>query len=254
MLNEEFSQGHSLLHRRDPRVKIIVIFTFIAVVATTQSFSTAFTALIFALLLVVTAQLPFPKVAGRLLVVNTFTIFLWLVLPLTYGGSTTVIFAGVPLSVAGLKISLLISLKTNAIILSILALLSTSTIAAIGYSLQSLGIPNRLSFLILFSYRNINVMYAEYKKLLCAAKMRNFSPQTNMHTYKTYAYLFAMTLVKSWNRGERIHEAMTLRGFDGNFHTLEQPAMVKNDYFFLCISFLLIACTACLNFITISLW
>ncbi len=253
MLNEEFSHGNSLLHRRDARVKLVVSVAFIAVVATTQSFTTAVTSLIFALILVFTAKLPTPKVARRLLVVNSFTFFLWLILPLTYDGNTTVLL-GVPLSVAGLKLALLISLKTNAIILCILALLSTSTIAAIGYSLQSLGVPNRLSFLILFSYRNINVMYTEYKKLLCAAKMRNFSPRTNMHTYKTYAHLFAMTLVKSWNRGERIHEAMALRGFDGKFHTLERPAILKNDYFFLYISFLLIACIACLNFTTISQW
>lgn len=253
MLNEEFSQGHSLLHKRDARVKIIVSFAFIAVVATTQSFTTAITSLIFALLLVVTAKLSISKVARRLLLVNSFTFFLWFILPLTYGGNTTVLL-GVPLSIAGLKLAFLITLKTNAIILSILALLSTSTIAAIGYSLQSLGVPNRLSFLILFSYRNINVMYTEYKKLLCAAKMRNFTPKTNMHTYKTYSHLFAMTLVKSWNRGERIHEAMVLRGFDGKFHTLEQPVMLKNDHLFLCINFLLIAYIAYLNFITISPW
>lgn len=253
MLNEEFSHGNSPLHKRDARAKLVVSFAFIAVVATTQSFSTAITSLFFSLLLVFIARLSAPKVARRLLLVNSFTFFLWFILPLTYGGNTTVI-QGIPLSVAGLKLALLITLKTNSIILSILALLSTSTIAAIGYSLQSLGVPNRLSFLILFSYRNINVMYCEYKKLLCAAKMRNFSPQTNMHTYKTYAHLFAMTLVKSWNRGERIHEAMVLRGFDGKFHTLEQPEILKNDYFFLCISFLLIACIAYLNFTTISLW
>ena len=253
MLDEEFSQGHSLLHRRDARVKLVVSFTFIALVATTQSFTTAVTSLIVAILLVFTARLPTAKVARRLLVVNSFTFFLWLILPLTYGGSTTVLL-GVPLSVAGLKLALLISLKTNAIILSILALLSTSTIAAIGYSLQSLGVPNRLSFLILFSYRNINVIYTEYKKLLCAAKMRNFTPQTNMHTYKTYSHLFAMTLVKSWNRGERIQEAMTLRGFDGKFHTLEQSAMLAKDFIFLGISFVLIACIACLNFTTIFPW
>lgn len=253
MLNEEFSQGHSLLHRIDAKVKLIVCFTFIAIVATTQSFTTASASLIFALLLVFTARLSIPKIAQRLLIVNSFTFFLWFILPLTYGGNTTVLL-GVPLSEAGLKLAFLITLKSNTIILSILALLSTSTIAVIGYSLQSLGIPNRLSFLILFSYRNINVMYAEYKKLLCAAKMRNFSPQTNMHTYKTYAHLFAMTLVKSWNRGERIHEAMILRGFDGKFHTLEQATISKRDHLFLYINILLITCIAFLNLITISLW
>lgn len=253
MLDEEFSHGHSFLHKRDVRAKLIVSFVFIAVAATTQSFITALTSLFFSLLLISIAKLSASKVTRRLLVVNSFTFFLWLILPITYGGSTIVLL-GIPLSVAGLKLALLITLKTNAIILSILALLSTSTIAAIGYSLQSLGVPNRLSLLILFSYRNINVMYTEYNKLLCAARMRNFTPQTNIHTYKTYAHLFAMTLVKSWNRGERIHEAMVLRGFDGNFHTLERPAMLKSDYSFLCINILLVVCIACLNLTTISLW
>ncbi len=42
-----------------------------------------------------------------------------------------------------------------------------------------------------------------------------------------------MTLVKSWNRADRIHQAMLLRGFSGKLIPLRQQTTGTADYIFL---------------------
>jgi cobalt/nickel transport system permease protein len=51
-------------------------------------------------------------------------------------------------------------------------------------------------------------------------KIRGFAPRTNLHTYRSYAYLVGMLFVRAAARAERVHQAMRCRGFDGRFHSL----------------------------------
>ena len=79
--------------------------------------------------------------------------------------------------------------------------------------------------------------------------MRCFIPATNIHTYRTYGYLFGMTLVRSWNRATRVHQAMLLRGFNGRLIPLAQQTVCKNDIIFLATCLFLTAVIA-----TIPIW
>ncbi len=233
MMDEHFSKGESLLHRRDPRVKIIAAFLFTLVVALSNHFLVAGSALILAVILLLISRLRLKEVVKRLLLVNSFTLFLWITLPLTYGGDILTSMGPVSFSREGLLLALLITLKTNAILLTLIGLISTSTVVSIGHGLEKLGLPERLCFLLLFSYRFIFVIHQEYLRLLRAAKIRNFIPGNNLHTYRTFGYLFGMTLVKSWNRSQHVHQAMMLRGFHGKLIPLQQPNLQRADYTFL---------------------
>lgn len=238
MIEEPFATGDSLLHRRDPRVKILTAIALTVVVALTSSFAVAAGAGALALALVLLARLPVLPVLRHLLAVNVFTLFLWLTLPLTYGGETTSIH-GLTISASGIRLAALITIKSNTIVLALTALLSTSTIAALGHGLEGLGIPPRLCFMLLTTYRYLFVIHQEYQRLYRAAIMRGFVARTNLHTYKTLSHLFAMTLVKSWNRAHRVHQAMLLRGFSGQLILLRQPHLNCADYLFLASIFLL---------------
>ena len=249
MMDETFSHGDSLLHKRDPKVKIIAATTFIAIVATSNSFLVVTVALGAAIVLLLLARLSLIPVLKRLLAVNSFTLFLWLTLPLTYGGQEAVQLGSLTLSSEGLRLASLITLKTNTIVLSLIALLATSKIASLGHALEGLHISKRLCFLLLFSYRYIFVIYQEYQKLSTAAAMRCFVPATTVHTYRTVGYLFGMTLIKSWNRASRIHQAMLLRGFNGQLIPLDQQTVGRGDYYFLVGSLLLSIILGSLHFI-----
>lgn len=246
MMDEPFTHSDSILHTIDPRVKLVVAFCFILIIAISSSFTLAGTGLVLSVALILMARLPLTLVGKRLLAANSFILFLWLTLPLTYGGEALFQLGPLNFTRDGVVLSALITLKTNTIVLAIIALLATSTIASLGHALEGLGLPGRLCFLLLFSYRYIFVIYQEYLRLTRAAKMRCFQPSTNIHTYKTVAYLFGMTLVKSYNRGARIHQAMLLRCFNGHLVPLSHHTLDRKDLAFLLLG---LTATASLGFL-----
>jgi cobalt/nickel transport system permease protein len=66
------------------------------------------------------------------------------------------------------------------------------------------------------------VIEQEYQRLVRAIKIRNFRPKTNLHSYRTYAYLVGMLFVRASERARRVHGAMICRGFHGRFYSLRQ--------------------------------
>ena len=76
MMEEDFAQGNSLLHSTDARVKIVVTFALVLMVAITDNFTVVSCALLGALALSSLAFLPFTLVVKRLLAANSFILFL----------------------------------------------------------------------------------------------------------------------------------------------------------------------------------
>lgn len=233
MINEEFAQGTSLLHRLDSRVKIIIAGLFALQIAITQELDIALCYLVLGLCFPSLAKLKFSLVLKRLLFANTFILFIWLTLPFSYESTDVISFGPISISLQGVHLATLITIKANAALITFISLLATSHAVAIGHGLEKLKVPDKLCYLLLFSYRYIFVIHHEYLTLLRAAKMRCFQATTSIHTYQTYAYLFSMTLVRSHNRAKRIYEAMLLRGFTGKLHTLSTSKLCKIDYIFL---------------------
>ncbi len=63
-----------------------------------------------------------------------------------------------------------------------------------------------------------------------AVKIRNFRPATNLHTYRTYAYLVGMLFVHASERARRVHLAMKCRGFEGRFYSLDHFSPTPWNY------------------------
>ncbi len=217
---EYFSNGSSFLHRADPRGKVICTGILSLIIALSQNWTTVLLALLLAFLLILVAKLSWNTVSRRLLVVNGFNLLLCLLLPMTYTNGDALSFLGINLSSTGFFLALLITVKSNAIVLLFISLLATSTAAQLGHGLRQLGLSTKLCLLLLFSYRYISLIQQELSRLQRAARLRCFQPGTNIHTYKTYGYMLGMMLVRSWNRAARVQEAMALRGFSGQFHSL----------------------------------
>ena len=220
MIVEPFAEGDSVIHRLDPKLKIVFVIIFSAVVAVSVHFITLVSALLFAALMLIVARLNAVEVLKRLAVVFGFVALIWLVMPLTYEGPTLLCIGPLCLTRPGVLLSAQISLKSVAILAAFMALATTMTTATLGHVLNRLGIPDKLVFLFLISYRYIFVIEQEYQRLIRAMRIRGFKPGTNLHSYKSYAYLIGMLFVRSSLRGERVYKAMKCRGFSGKFHTL----------------------------------
>lgn len=228
-LGETFVPGGSLLHRVDPRVKLPAALVFACSAALLRSLPAAGLALLAGVLLVSVARPPVRALLGRLLVVNGFIAFLWIFLPFSTPGQAVLQAWRLEATAEGVRLALLITLKSNAVLLAIIGLVATSTIPALGRALSALRIPDKLALLFLISYRYLHVLAEEYRRLHTAAAIRGFEPGSNLHTYRTYAYILAMVLIKSYDRSQRVYQAMLLRGFQGRFRTLHNFALSGSD-------------------------
>lgn len=222
MIKEEFSSGDSLVHSTDPRIKIIVAVLFSVVVAMLSNFLAIVAALAASLLLIMIARLSIKKVFYRVLLVNGLILLLWIFLPFTFKGQTLFVIGPLVGTKEGVWYASQITLKCNAILLALIAFLSTTPISTLGHAMSRLRFPDKIVHLFLFTYRYIHVIFHEYHRLTNAMKIRGFVPRTNVHTYRTYAYLVGMLLVRSYDRAQRIHNAMLCRGFSGRYYTLSQ--------------------------------
>jgi len=230
LIKEKFSKGTSIIHALDPRVKIIVILLFSVIVAVTDKTISLIAALLFSIMIVMIAKLKAKEILSRLLVVNSFIFLLWIMLPFTFGGEKIYTLGSMGISQEGIKYAFLISIKSNSIVLAGIALLSTTSVYNIIHALHHLYLPDKLTQLFFFTYRYLHTIYSEYVSLNNALKIRGFKPGTNFHTYKTYAYLVGMLLVRSYDRSNRVYDAMLCRGFKGKFWTLNHFNFKKTDF------------------------
>lgn len=219
-MNEPFVDIESPIHRTAPTVRVAAAFFLSLVTALAMTPAVPLAALTLGVCFVLMARLPLLVVAKRLLPLCFFLLLIWVVLPFTGEGPVLRTLGPLPLMMDGLSLAILISMKSFSILLILMALVSTMHTFTLGHALNALGMPEKLTFLIVMSARYISVIEREYQKLRNAAKMRGFQPDTSLHSYKTFAHLAAMLLVRSHLRAGRVYNAMVLRGFDGRFNLL----------------------------------
>ncbi|MGB9616324.1 MAG: cobalt ECF transporter T component CbiQ [Desulfomonilaceae bacterium] len=227
---EEFALGNTWVHSLDPRIKIVVAVIFSVLVALNNSLGSSLLSLALPVFLVLSARLDLRAVFVRLAIVNGFILFIWMFLPFTTRGETLYTLGPLSIQREGIHQALLITVKSNSIILMGLALLGTSEIFTLVHALSHLGMPDKLVHLFFFCFRYIHVIHDEYHRLVNAMKMRGFQPRTNIHTYRSYAYLVGMLLIRSFDRSKRILNAMKCRGFKGRFYILHHYEMKRYDY------------------------
>jgi cobalt/nickel transport system permease protein len=222
MISEPFATGESIIHRLDPRIRVVVATTYCFVVAFSEQFPVLLVAVVISAALIISAGLRFRDVGKRLVLVNGLILLVWLVVPLTFGGQSLFQVGPLSISRAGVILAARITLKSNAILLTFIALIATMAFSTLGYALKQLHVPEKIIQLLLMNYRYVFVIEQEYQRLIRAAKIRGFQPKTNLHTYRTYAYVIGMLLVKATSRAQRVYQAMLCRGFKGTFYSLQE--------------------------------
>ncbi len=232
MINVPFAEGHSWMHGVDPRLRVIGAVVFAAVVAVSYEFAVLFAALILSLSMALSARLAFREVVHRLLAPLIFLLLLWAVLPWSYEGDALTTLGPVVITRPGVTLCAQISVKTVSLMVAFMALLATMTVDTLGHAMNRLRLPDKMVYMLLITYRYLFVIEQEYQRLVRAMKIRNFHPKTNLHSYRTYAYLVGMLFVRASERARRVHGAMICRGFNGRFVSLRgYPPRLRNPVF-----------------------
>jgi cobalt/nickel transport system permease protein len=222
MIQEPFADGSSAVHRTSPALRVVTAVLFSTTAALIYEPAPLIIALTFSIILAILARLPAKPLLKRLAAAGGLLLMIWLLVPWTYPGDP--IFSVGPITVthAGVRLCLQITSKMLTILIAFSALIATMHLSTLGHTLHRLGVPSKLVHLLLLAYRYIFVIEQEYQRLYRAARMRNFRPGSNLHTYRTFAYLLGMLFVRASERAARVHQAMKCRGFDGRFYSLDQ--------------------------------
>ncbi len=231
MIQETFAEHNSIIHLTQPRLRVVLATVYSFTVALMSDLAGLAMALVFSMGLSILARLPLKALAKRLAAAAGFLALIWIVLPLTSAGPVIGHIGPLSISSAGVMLCLRITCKTLAILMAFSALVATMSVATLGHTLHGVGLSDKLVHLLLLAYRYVFVIQQEYRRLLRAVKIRNFRPATNLHTYRTYAYLVGMLFVRASERARRVHLAMKCRGFEGRFYSLDSFSPTRWNVF-----------------------
>ena len=224
--------GAGPLAQIDPRARILIAMAFGITVVGLSDLAALTCAFACAALLLVASKLPLRRTLKRVAMMDSFFIFMLVMLPFTFPGDPIFTIWGFPASWQGLWRAVEIGLTANAVVLALMTLVGTMEPVTLGHALHALRLPESLVHLMMFTIRYIEVLRDEYLRLRTSMLVRGFRPRTNWHTYRSFGYLLGMMLVRALERSERILDAMKCRGFQGRFVLLEEFRYARRDALF----------------------
>jgi cobalt/nickel transport system permease protein len=226
----------SPFHRWDPRIKLVSLVLFMFCTASLTQVFSACLALLVSVLSVAVARIPFRYPLRRLAAMGAFLGMLLVVMPLTAparSGDTLIVFGHLPLfsfNSRAFMLALLICVKASAIALLVEPLMATSPLSTTVQALAALRAPPVVCQMILLAHRYIFVFQDEAQRMVKGMGARGFRKRTNMETLRTIGNFLGMLLVRSFERTQRVYDAMLARGYDGTLPGTVEFHARKSDW------------------------
>jgi cobalt/nickel transport system permease protein len=215
--------GASFIHRWDVRCKIVTILVYSFVIASLSHLAPALAAIGVSLTILVIARVSFAKALLRLLAITGFVGMFLVVMPFSapvHPGDTVLVFGGMDwlsFNLRGLHLAATIAAKAVAITLVMEPLLSTAPLPVTLHGLSRLGAPEMVGQMVLLSYRYLHVFLQEARRMSSGMQVRGFRKRTDLETLRALANFLGMLFVRSFERTERVFDAMQARGYRGKF-------------------------------------
>ena len=213
--------GRSPFHRWDARIKIPALFFFVLCLSGLSQLETACLALGVGIGSVAATGLPLHRSLRRISAMAAFLGMFLVVMPLTApvkAGDLVIVFehlSWIPFNVRGLRLAGLIVLKACAIALLVEPLLATAPFSVTVQAMARLAIPEKICQMLLLAHRYIYVFQHEAQRMNCGMRVRGFRKRLDLETLRTLGNFLGMLLVRSFERTQRVHDAMLSRGYDG---------------------------------------
>ena len=208
VLMDQWSQGSSPLHNRDPRAKILALAAFLIVLTTTASNAYRTLGIDSAVLLagILIAELPPLSLLLRALAVLPFSLTFGLISWLT----------GDHLRATGLVE------KSYLSTVAVLIVIGTTPLPLLLSGLEALGAPRLLILVAQFLYRYLFVISEQAQHVRLAAACRQGTERLRRSGFHAAAGALAVLFARSYYRAEGIHRAMMARAFSGKFALLRR--------------------------------
>jgi cobalt/nickel transport system permease protein len=233
---DRYREGTSLVHRLDPRLKLLAALAF--VLAATSTPPRAWPGLVLlgvlALGAILAARIPPIEVLKRSAIALPFAGMVAVSLPFTRGGG--VIWAwhafGWTLTVTdeGLMLFGAVLVKAWLSVLVAGVLVATTRFPDLLHAMRSLHLPAILVTTISFMYRYLFVLVDEAMRLQTARIARSVgSGRTVWWRARVLGGMIGSLFIRSYERSERIYAAMLARGLAGEMRTLTRFTWQARD-------------------------
>jgi len=215
--------GDTVLHRLPAHAKLLALVGFVVCVVLVPPRQWWALVAAFALLVALTrlARLPAPTVARRMLVETPFVVFALLLPFLATGPRIEVL--GVALSSDGLLGAWNLLAKATTGVLAAVLLAATTTPRALVGGLERLRVPVLLVQILSFMLRYLAVVTDDLHRMRIARESRG-APPGWLGQLRAVAGGVGALFVRSYERGERVHQAMLARGGTGRSPLTGEPA------------------------------
>ncbi len=235
----------SLVHRLDPRTKLLIALLVIVAVALTPpdgwlAFAACSAALFIWFLI---SRAPPLHVLKRCLAILPFVLLIAVFVPFFKEGEVAGSFSiwdwHVSVTYSGLEALRSILIRASLSILSLVLLTSTTRVIDLLKGLEQLHMPRVAIMLLSFMYRYIFVLVDEAMRMKQARDSRSFGGR-RWWRMRTVGNMIGTLFIRSYERGERVYAAMVARGFDGRTRALGRLRFKPADAYFAVGSALLI--------------
>lgn len=233
---DRYSDLDSPLHKVSPTAKVVVFLALIVFCVTTStvtypSFAGYFG---FLLLCLVVSHVPVIHVLRRSLVVLPFLAMAALSIP--FMGSTGNHPPGLtPGGHPGLAVFKDVAIKSYVSIFSLVILSSLTPFPRFMGALHKLGAPRLFLSIMSFTYRYLFLLIEEIERLQRARDARCYGGKWFWQT-KVIGRMIGTFFLRSYERAERVHQAMVARGFDGRVASPRPEPMQGRDYAFVVVA------------------
>jgi cobalt/nickel transport system permease protein len=210
---ERHSEGDGPLHRLEPRVKLVAALLFVVVVVATPLGGWRLLAaegLVLAFV-VGLSGVPPREMISRWLSFLVLVGFLAAMVGLSHPERKELGIAGVVLAIVA---------KNSLAFLAMLVLANVTPFPKLLDALRRLGVPVVLVSTLQFMYRYLYVLTDELDRMVKARRSRTFRRSGRLD-WGLLTGLIGVLFLRSLERGERVHNAMLARGWDGTIRTLD---------------------------------
>jgi cobalt/nickel transport system permease protein len=202
-----------VLHRLDARVKLLAAVAYVIVVVATPLGAWRLLGLL-GLVLGVLIAVSGASLTRMLLRWLGFLALVGFLAALTAGGLAERAHMSWGLVVLNLLV------KNSLAFLMMLVLVQVTTWPQLLLAMRRLGMPPVLAATLGFMDRYVNVLREELERMRSARRARWFRKGRDL-SVGTLSTLIGVLLLRAMEREERVHAAMTARGWDGTIRTLE---------------------------------
>ncbi|WP_019499123.1 cobalt ECF transporter T component CbiQ [Pseudanabaena sp. PCC 6802] len=235
---ESDRQPHTIWHSLAPQTRLLCVFLSVFAIAIVPNGQWLTWMFYGAVLLVVLylSQVSLGMLAKRMAVESAFISVILLGTLFRGGGHVLWSWGWLQITTNGLTILGSVALKALLSLLILNVLTLSTSLPLLLYALSSLRTPPLLVAILASTCRYLGVLVDEFQSMRRAAAARNFRgdrwwQQSQSSTWQRRAIgnMIGAMFIRTFDRGERIHQAMLSRGYQGNPPILEPPKWQKKD-------------------------